>query len=115
MNEQPSTFMGDITALIIVFMFCYFFMKSYNVSLNSKHADLFTVGYIEDIKPNPVNVVINNSPANGINSPIYNDCVQSLMALGMKKKASMKMAQDIFTLYNPQTIQEFLSKAMSRK
>lgn len=43
---------------------------------------------------------------------LYNDCIEALVALGMKKTYSRQIAQEIFQQYQINTIQEFIMTSM---
>lgn len=111
MNPQPEPYVGNLVALLLFGLFIFYCIKSYNQSgEESKINDLFTLGYLED---QPVQV-INVHQNNGLDIQLYNDCIDSLHALGMKKSEAKKKTKFIFSNYSPapKTVQEFLMIAL---
>lgn len=111
MNQQPEPYVGSFVALIIFAVFVYYFIKAYNddVVQKTKVSDLFTLGYLED---QPIQVI--NVQNNGLDVQLYNDCIDALHALGMKKSEAKKKTKFIFSNYSPapKTVQEFLVIAL---
>lgn len=116
MNPQPEPYVGNVVALIIFGMFIYYFLKAYHSQEPSqKIGDLFTIGYIEESTPT---ININNTvqAIDAETQPLYNDCIEALHAIGMKKSEAKKKARQIFLTSNPKptTIQEFLMLALKK-
>lgn len=113
MNAQPSETISSLTALLFMCMIAYFLFTNKSKSINT---GLFHIGYIEDPIVHPPSIVINN-PINSVpqvDNSLLKDCVDTLVALGFKKKSATKVANDIFKLHNPTTIQQFLSFALKK-
>lgn len=76
--------------------------------------DMINMGYVE---PNDVvvNVQQQNSKKETLESQqLYLDCVSALYSLGMKKSQAKKKAQEVFSIHNPETVQEFLVLALQK-
>lgn len=110
MNQQPEPYVGTIVSILLFILFVYHFIKSYNsCSQDIRLNDLFTIGYIED---KPIQIV--NVKNNLVNNQLYNDCIDALHALGMKKSEAKRKAKFIFDNVNPapENVQDFLMIAL---
>lgn len=117
MNPQPPEHIGNIVALILLLGIAYFAFKEYRScsTKSSSLSDLFTIGYLEDSQStiNIVNTVHTTKP-NFESTQLYNDCIEALHALGMKKSEAKKRAKKIFTISEPNSIQDFLMMALKK-
>lgn len=119
MNPQPPEYVGPVFAWIIIGMLAYYTIKAYNSGkiIDIKDLDLVHIGYIESDNPvqNVYNITsIDNKPSFE-SQQLYVDCIDALVALGMKKTESKKRAKHIFSTHNPppSTVQEFLIIALN--
>lgn len=129
MNPQPDPMIGNIVATIIVLMVIYYTIKAIKENKSIVLNDKFVIGYI-DTDPIVINEAHHHHKATKTvhtktkkvvvkkpdfeNQPLYTDCVDALVALGMKKKEAKNRAMSIFSTTKPQpkSIQEFLTLAL---
>lgn len=145
MNPQPNPIVGDIFALIIICATVIYTYKAYigGKSINLNQLDNFVIGYVEsepvktqvvekhfhktykEIKPIKIiktktetvrtERVVETKPSFE-SQQLYVDCIDALIALGMKKKEAKARAKFIFSNMNPQpsSIQDFLIIALRK-
>lgn len=125
MNPQPPEYVGSVFAWVIIGMLAYYTIKAYNSGkiIDIKDLDLVHIGYIESDNPvqnvyNITNTTNNTKVSKTLSfesQQLYVDCVDALVALGMKKTESKKRAKHIFSTHNPppSTVQEFLIIALN--
>jgi hypothetical protein len=140
MNPQPHPNVGNFCAFIIICMTIFYTYKAYisGKSLSINQLDNFVIGYVEsdpvvtqvvnktykEIKPVKIirtktetiktERVVETKP-NFESQQLYVDCIDALVALGMKKKDAKSKAKFVFSTLNPQpaSIQEFLIIALN--
>lgn len=125
MNPQPSPITGDLVALLVMCGVAFYAWKAYSEKKAMQISDLFTIGYIESdpIVVQDVKHIHNNTHHTHINhnlktssfedQQLYIDCIDTLVAVGYKKKEARAKAKQIFSSANPPTtVQEFLQRAM---
>lgn len=122
MNEQPQEWVGQLGAFIFIVMVVFQTIKAYQN--NVQISDNFTIGYIYEpvpistakpiktklVKLKPSTRVVENSFKN---TQLYIDSVDALVALGMKKTQAKQRATEVFNNNKFNTIQEFLTIALS--
>jgi len=139
MNEQPPEIMSQIIAVVfaIVAFLTYLFGRAKPINL-----DNFEIGYISENpvpvrtqiiarpefipqvkvapvsspkppKPKPLTPKV-VKPKTQV-SPLQQDCIDVLRAMGMKKSESVSKMNQIFNYKNPKTVQEFISEAFKRE
>lgn len=124
MNEQPAVWIGNLFAFIFVVMVIFNTIKAYNdPTVTNKLSDNFTIGYIYD-SPSITehNHVVNVKaiktktvkPPKPQLTQLQIDCIDSLVALGMKKTQAKQKANEIFQNHSFNNIQEFLNLALSK-
>lgn len=119
MNPQPSETVGAVWAIIFVLGIAFFTLKAFLEG--DKHivpSDLFTLGYIETDGPSIIN---NNhttnfyeSPKNNIITKLQLDCIDTLVAIGYKKRIARKMTLDYFKNNTASSVQEFISNVLKK-
>lgn len=129
MNEQPQEIMSQIIAVVFVLIafLTYLFGRVKPIDLNN-----FEIGYISDnpvpvrtqiiarpefvpqVKVAPVTSPKPSKPKPQV-SPLQQDCIDVLRAMGMKKSESVSKMNQIFNHKNPKTVQEFISEAFKRE
>lgn len=117
MNQQPSETVGQVWALIFVFGIAIFAIKAFlEAGTQKQEFDLFTLGYIEDNGPS---IIHNTTTTNFYESPKDNkitklqlDCIDTLVAVGYKKRVARKMVLDYFKNNTPSSVQEFISDVL---
>lgn len=126
MNPQPSEYIGHVFAALFIAICIFYFIKGLNDPNNViKPFDTYTIGYVEESKPNYVKVNIKNIKNKTVKETIstkpdfesqqlYTDCIDALCAIGMKKTEAKKRAKEVFssTSNPPASIQDFLMIAM---
>lgn len=121
MNPQPPEYVGPIFAGIFILMLVYQIIKAYNSGkiIDLKNIDLIHIGYIESENPtqNIYNITSVDNKPSFESQQLYVDCIDALVALGMKKSESKKKAKQIFSTHDPMpsTVQEFLMIALRSK
>lgn len=109
MNEQPSDFVSGFFTLLFVATFIYFLLTL----PRKKFSDKLTVGYIDMPAPVQITNNITNKTVKQVKKPIdqqlYADCVEALRSLGHKKSYASQKTRDIFNMFNPKSVQEFLT------
>jgi|688.fasta_scaffold868173_1 hypothetical protein len=128
MNPQPEPYVGNIVASLLFLLMAFYTikeMKSGKRSINL--SDNFILGYIEDTPINvavhvPKQQVITKTKTKKIvvekpsfeSQQLYVDCIDALVALGMKKKQAREKAKYIFSSMDtqPSSIQDFLQLAL---
>lgn len=141
MNPQPDPLVGDFCAGIIICLMVFYTYKAYidGKSFNLSNLDNFIIGYIEsepvvtqvventykEVKPVKIirtktetvrtEKVVETKPSFE-SQQLYVDCIDALIALGMKKKEAKAKAKFIFSTMNPQpsTVQDFLMIALRK-
>lgn len=114
MNEQPSEWVGIFFAIIVFMVFLYHARQTFlhGPHINYLERDLFNIGYVE---ADNINVVVKNSKnINSYDIQLYNDCVDALYAIGMKKSQAKAKTKEVFESHNPKSIQEFLMLALKQ-
>ncbi len=131
MNEQPALWIGNLFAFIFVAMVIFNTIKAYHdPSVTNKLNDAFTIGYIYDrpsfrtynrmvnVKPVKDSIkatVVKPTKSTKTTKPqltqLQIDCIDALVALGMKKTQAKQRANEVFQHYSFDSIQEFLSIA----
>jgi hypothetical protein len=128
MNPQPSPIVGELCAFIMICLTAFYtykaFMEGKSIDLNK--LDMFTIGYIEETSPvthvvekhfhkTKTKRVVETKPSFE-SQQFYVDCIDALVALGMKKKDAKSRAEFIFSTMNPQpsSIQDFLMIALKQ-
>jgi hypothetical protein len=119
MNPQPSETAGAIWAVIFVLGIAFFALKTFlEGDKATVPSDLFTLGYVETNAPS----IINNShttnfyesPKTKANTKLQLDCIDTLIAIGYKKRIARKMTLDYFKNNNPSSVQEFISDILKK-
>lgn len=127
MNEQPALWIGNLFAFIFVAMVIFNTIKAYrDPNSVNKFNDAFTIGYIYD-RPScrtfnhMVNVKSVSKPtvkpktvksAKPQLTQLQIDCIDALVALGMKKTQAKQKANEVFQNHSFDNIQDFLSIAL---
>jgi hypothetical protein len=142
MNPQPDPIVGEFFAFLFVAGIMFYTYKSYleGKSINIAKLDNFVIGYIEEtpvqtqiiekhyqthkeIKPVKIiekktekvriEKVVETKPSFE-SQQLYVDCIDALVALGMKKGEAKRKAKFVFSNMDPQpsTIQDFLRIAL---
>lgn len=116
MNPQPPEYIGNIFAGFIILLIIIQTVKAYqnNAKIDLSTFDIINIGYLEE---SPISVNITQQSKNTFVQPqFFQDCVDTLYALGMKKKEAKLKAELIFRTCEeiPTTIQEFLILAMKK-
>lgn len=114
MNPQPTPFVGQLLALMVIVYAIYHFVKAFNdpnCHIDMSHLDYFKMGYVEN---SPVYLIDNTKKNNFASTQLFKDCVSALSALGSKKTEAKKIATQIFTNHDPQpqSVQDFLMIAL---
>jgi hypothetical protein len=128
MNPQPHPIVGEFFAFIIMLLTAFYAYKAYiqGKSINLNELDIFTIGYIEETPPAQITHVVEKhfhktktkrvieTKPSFESQQLYVDCIDALVALGVKKKDAKTRAEFIFSSINPQpsTVQEFLIIAL---
>ncbi len=137
MNPQPSPVFGNLVATAFVLLIIYYTIRAIKENKTITINDNFVIGYLESD-----NIVVNTTPPprddfdkpditpQGPPKPskkknikkeddtesqmFYADCINALVALGMKKREAKNRTQLIFATMHPkpQTIQKFLITAL---
>jgi hypothetical protein len=124
MKPQPPEYVGPIFAGIFILMIIYQTIKAYNSGkmIDLHNIDLIDIGYIESENPtqniyNITSVSVDDKKPNFESQQLYVDCIDALVALGVKKSESKKKAKQIFSTHEPipSTVQEFLMIALRSK
>ena len=128
MNPQPNPIIGEIGAFITMMIVAFYTYKAYHEgkSIDLNKLDMFTIGYIEETSPvthvvekhfhkTKTKRVVETKPSFE-SQQFYVDCIDALVALGMKKKDAKSRAEFIFSTMNPQpsSVQEFLMIALRK-
>jgi hypothetical protein len=122
MNPQPDPIIGNIIALLFVLTTIFYAVKAIFENQTFQLSDNFVIGYIET-DPIIINEVHNDHETHSAKTKqsidwqsqqLYTDCINALVALGMKKKDAKNKTILVFSTSNPQpkTIQEFLMIAL---
>lgn len=116
MNPQPDPMVGNLIATVVIFAIGFYAYKAYKYgpAIDIKNLDMITVGYVESdpriIKKN-IKVVKKNTIEESIkDTQLYNDCVDALHSLGLKKSEAKRKTILIFNTVKPSpaSVQEFL-------
>jgi hypothetical protein len=119
MNPQPSETAGAVWAVIFVLGIAFFTLKAFlEGDKHTMPSDLFTLGYIETDGPS----IINNSHTTNVyegakknsNTKLQLDCIDTLIAIGYKKRVARKMTLDYFKHNSPSSVQEFISDILKQ-
>lgn len=124
MNPQPDPIAGDLVAFIIFCGVAFYTWKAYSEKRSIYVNDLFTIGYIESnpvvvqevhhVHNNNVHTVQTVKASSFEDQQLYIDCIDTLVAVGYKKKEARAKAKKIFSSPNPPTtVQEFLQRVMT--
>jgi hypothetical protein len=142
MNPQPDPIIGQFFAFVFIIGIIIYTYKAYleGKSININQLDNFVIGYIEESpvqthiiekhyktskEVQPVRIiekktervrterVIETKPSFE-SQQLYVDCIDALIALGMKKGEAKRKAKFVFSNMDPQpsTIQDFLRIAL---
>ena len=119
MNPQPSETVGQVWALIFVFGIAVFAIKAFfEADVHKQPLDLFTLGYIEDNGPSVINNTTTNnfyeSPKDNKITKLQLDCIDTLIAIGYKKRVARKMVLDYFKNNTATSVQEFISDVLKK-
>ena len=129
MNPQPDPMIGHICASIFVLMIIYHTIKAFKANKPFVLNDNFVIGYMETdpvimnevhhhhkavqtVRTKTKKVIVKKPDFES--QQLYADCIDALIALGMKKKEAKNRATFIFSTTDPQpkSIQEFLIIAL---
>lgn len=120
MNEQPAAYIGNLFAILFVAMILFYTVQGYNNPKSQCNiTDNFTIGYIYDIPVQEKQIIapklkkvkqVQKTPLN----PIYNDCIEALVALGMKKTQAKQKAKEVFENNQINDIQHFITLALQK-
>ena len=128
MNPQPNPIVGELCAFIMVCLTAFYTYKAFieGNSIDLNKIDMFKIGYIEETSPvtqvvekhfhkTQTKRVVETKPSFK-SQQFYVDCIDTLVALGVKKKDAKSRAEFIFSTMNPQpsTIQDFLMIALRK-
>lgn len=95
--------LGSILAIVFIIGVIYFQFTTTNTV---QYSDTFIIGYVEKEDP-----VVIHAPQ--VDSQLKQDCIDTLIKLGMKKRQANKVADTEFSSTNPpKSIQEFLRRAL---
>lgn len=141
MNPQPDPSVGNIVAIIFCISVVYYTIIAIRENKTFSVNDNFIIGYLErdpiiilpppsspppdrfkdpDNKPpQPINPTPKSNKAKStkdINSKLYTDCMDALVALGMRKREARERTKSIFLTMNtpPSSIQAFLMIALQK-
>lgn len=103
MHTEFVQAMGNFLSIIFIIGIIY---VSLTTTKTIEYNDTFVIGYVE--KEDPIVV-----QAPQVDSKLKQDCIETLVKLGMKKRQANKVANDEFSSTNPpKSIQEFLRKVL---
>lgn len=123
MNPQPDPIVGNICAIAFFLMIALYTIKAIKDGKSIQFNDNFVIGHLQydpifvnEIHHNHKTVKTVKTKKVIVEKPdfesqqLYADCIDALVALGMKKKEAKNKAIFVFSTTNPQpkTIQEFL-------
>ena len=119
MNPQPPETAGAVWAIIFVLGIAFFALKAFlEGEKHTMPSDLFTLGYIESDTPSIIN---NSSTTNFYESPKNNaptklqlDCIDTLIAIGYKKRIARKMTLDYFKNNTASSVQDFIASVLKK-
>jgi hypothetical protein len=130
MNEQPAVWVGNLFAFVFILMIICFAIKGYNDPKNKiRLSDSFTIGYSYDVPLNKTSYcqvksnvsqatkktkTNNNTTSKTKVDQLQLDCIDALVALGMKKNQAKHRYNDVSQNYTFNNIQEFLTLALSK-
>jgi hypothetical protein len=124
MNPQPHPFVGNFCAGIIICLTAFYTYKAYieGKSISLSELDNFVIGHIQEspviekhfYETRTEVTNIENTISTFENQQLYVDCIDTLVALGMKKREAKRKAKFIFSTMKPQptSIQEFITIAL---
>lgn len=117
MNPQPPQEIATLVSVVVICMIAYYAIKAHletvsGSQLHKVNHDLFAIGQIEE--PSPPVVIVNapsttKSKINFESMQLYQDCIDTLVAIGYKKTEAKKRAKSVFTKHIPKSVQEFLN------
>ena len=124
MNPQPDPITGDLVALLVMCGIAFYTWKAYSEKKAIHLSDLFTIGYVESnpvvvqevhhVHNNNVHTVQTVKASSFEDQQLYIDCIDTLVAIGYKKREARAKAKKIFSSPNPPTtVQEFLQRVMT--
>lgn len=116
MNPQPDPMIGNLVATIVVLALGFYAYKAYKhgPAINLQNLDMVTIGYVESdprIIKKHIKVIKKNTIEESVkDTQLYNDCVDALHSLGLKKSEAKKKTILIFNTVKPTptSVQEFL-------
>jgi hypothetical protein len=131
MNPQPDPIIGHIFAAMFIIAIVFYAVKAAKENKVVRFDDNFVIGYVES-SPIVINEVHHNHKTvktiekktktrtkikkvvDVESQQLYADCVDALVALGMKKRQAQNQATFVFSTTHPRpkTIQEFLMIAL---
>ena len=135
MNPQPDPIVGHVIAILFVCMLVIYTLQAMKQGKTTKISDNFIIGYLESDPivirrdnppndfdkfdpstqpPNPTQPKTKKKTDSIKNQPFYVDCVDALVALGMKKRDATQKTKTIFETMHPRptSIQSFLLIAL---
>lgn len=118
MNPQPDPVIGQLVAMLVFALLAFYTYQAYKHGpvIDIKNFDMVTMGYVEaDPRvtkiTKKVKVVKENTIEESIkDTQLYNDCVDALHSLGLKKSEAKRKALLILNTEKPTpaSVQEFL-------
>jgi hypothetical protein len=117
MNPQPEPYVGNLLAVLFGMFFLYYAVKAFFQANPNTPTDLFVIGYVENSTGTTNNIHITSvkETISAETQQLYNDCVEALRALGMKKSEATKKTKQVFSSNSvPQSVQEFLLIALKK-
>lgn len=118
MNPQPDPIIGNLVATLVLGALVYYTYKAYKFGpvIDIKNFDMVTMGYVEaDPRITQITKKVKVVKANTIeesvkDTQLYNDCVDALYSLGVKKSEAKRKALLILNTEKPTpaSVQEFL-------
>jgi Holliday junction resolvasome RuvABC DNA-binding subunit len=139
MNPQPDPTVGNVVAIIFVLSIIFYTIQAINQNKTIQISDNFIIGYLEsdpiiiqrNDPPNDFEKFDPNTPKTPVptkskeidsiksidKQPFYTDCIDALVALGMKKKEARQTTKTVFetTIPMPDNLQSFLLTALKTK
>ena len=84
--------------------------QSYTTTSATEFSDYIELGYVE--RDNQPNVVIKETISNPIDEQLKQDCIDTLVKLGMGKRVARQKATTEFASNPPKSIQDFLQRVL---
>ena len=105
-----TEFVQILSGIIACFFVGGIIYQSYTTKSATEFSDYIELGYVE--RDNQPNVIIKETISNPIDEKLKQDCVDTLIKLGMKKTLARQRTNDEFSSNPPKSIQEFLKRVL---